>query len=141
MNRTDLSTIRPLAFRLRVILLGVWLLLGGWFLAGCVSKSTAQARERAAFLAGQQQAAMMARQTQLQGPTVTVIGEVRNAQIRWTPDLTLAKAVVAADYFGRTDPTAILLQREGKETSYEPKTLLSGQDVPLEPNDVIVLRQ
>ena len=65
--------------------------------AGCVSKGEAEARARAAFLAGQQQAAQMTRQTQLQGgPTVTVIGEVRNSLLRWTADLTLARAVIAA---------------------------------------------
>ena len=111
------------------------------FLAGCVSKKTAEARARAAFLAGQQQqSALMARQTPLQGPTVTVLGEVRNALVPWAIDLTLAKAVIAADYYGRIDPTAIVIRRDGKEISYEPRMLLSGQDVPLEPNDVIELR-
>ena len=50
-------------------------------LAACVSKTKAQSEARAAFIAGQQQAAMMARQSQIQGPTVTVIGEVRNALV------------------------------------------------------------
>jgi hypothetical protein len=106
----------------------------------CVSKSTAEARTRAAFLAGQQQAAQMAHQTQIQGPTVTLIGEVRNPTVRWTTDLTLAKAVVAAEYYGSADPTEIVIQRAGQEIHYEPKKLLSGQDVQLEPNDVILLR-
>lgn len=83
----------------------------------------------------------MARQTQLQGPTVTVVGEVRNAMVRWTIDLTLAKAVIGADYYGRTDPTEIVIQRAGQEIRYDPKTLLNGTDVQLEPNDVIVLKQ
>ena len=124
---------RSLADLLLVVALG--------FPMGCVSKKTAEARARAAFLAGQQQqSAMVARQTQLRGPTVTVLGEVRNALVPWTIDLTLAKAVIAADYYGRVDPTAIVIQRDGKEISYEPKMLLSGQDVPLQPNDVIELR-
>ena len=115
----------------------LWLCL----LTGCVSKSTAEARARAAFFAGQQQeAAILARQPQIQGPTVTVLGEVRNARVPWTVDLTLAKAVVAADYYGRIDPTVIVIQREGKEIPYDPKTLLNGQDVLLQPNDVIELR-
>jgi hypothetical protein len=109
-------------------------------LAGCVSKSTAEARARAAFLAGQQQAAMMARQAQIQGPTVTVIGEVRNPMVAWTTDLTLAKAVIAADYYGQGDPAEIVIQRNGQEMKYDPKTLLSGADVQLEPNDVVLLR-
>jgi len=109
-------------------------------LSACVSKGKADANARAAFLAGQQQAAVMTRQMQLQGPTVTVLGEVQNSLIRWTSDLTLAKAVIAAAYYGRTDPADIVIQREGKETHYDPKALLGGQDVQLEPNDVVELR-
>src|SRR5579883_799514 len=104
---------------------------------GCVSKKKADARAREAFLAGQRQAAMSNRQAQLQGPTVTVLGEVRNALVRWTLDLTLAKALVQAEYYGKTDPTQIVIQRDGKEIVYDPKKLLDGDDVPLQPNDVI----
>jgi hypothetical protein len=108
-------------------------------LTSCVSKSKAEAQARAAFLAGQQQGTMMNRQKQLQGPTVTVLGEVRNALVTWTADLTLAKAVVAAQYYGRTDPARITIQREGKEIHCDPRDLLGGKDVQLEPNDVIEL--
>jgi hypothetical protein len=109
------------------------------FSAGCVSKHKAQDQARAAFFAGQQQAVMQALQKELHGPTVTVLGEVRNAQVRWTADLTLAKAVVAAEYYGKTDPTEIVIQREGQEIRYDPKKLLGGEDVQLQPNDVIEL--
>ena len=109
-------------------------------LTACISKTNADARARAAFLAGQQQAAQRARQTQIQGPTVTLVGEVRNPMVRWTADLTLAKAVVAAEYYGSVDPTEIVIQREGQENRYDPKNLLGGQDVQLEPNDVILLQ-
>ena len=49
-------------------------------LGGCVSKSKADARARAAYLAGQQEAAarIQQAQTQGQGPCVTVNGAVRN---------------------------------------------------------------
>src|SRR5260221_8055173 len=83
---------------------GIVILLWSVALTSCVSKSKADARARAAFFAGQQQAAQVARQTQLQGPTVTVVGEVRNAMVRWTVDLTLAKALIAANYYGNPDP-------------------------------------
>jgi len=119
----------------------VAVIVAATLLTGCVSKGTADARARAAFLAGQQQAAAVAHQTQLQGPTVTVVGEVRNSLIRWTVDLTLAKAVVAAGFYGRTDPTEITIQRDGKEIQTDPKRLLSGEDLLLQPNDVVLLRQ
>jgi len=124
---------------MRIALLALVLLPTSVLLAGCVSKHKADERARAAFFAGQQQATTMARQNQLTGPTVTILGEVRNAQIRWTADLTLAKAVIAADYYGRIDPTEIVIQREGKEIRCDPKKLLSGEDVQLEPNDVITM--
>ena len=67
------------------------LLLAATF-SGCVSKSKADAKARAAFLAGQQQAVMRVQQaqTQGQGPSVTVNGEVRNHVVPWTEGLTLA---------------------------------------------------
>jgi hypothetical protein len=109
-------------------------------LAGCVSKTKADARARAAFFAGQQQqAAMQARQNQIQGPAVTLLGEVRTAQLPWTPELTLAKALVAAEYYGKVDPSVILIQREGKRIQWDPKKLLGGEDIQLQPGDVIEL--
>lgn len=120
--------------------LAVGLVCAGLALVGCVSKKQADARARAAFVAGQQQAAVMSRQSQLQGPTVTVVGPVRNPLVPWTTELTLAKAVIAANYYGPQDPTEILIQRSGQELRYDPKQILSGTDVQLEPNDVIVLK-
>ena len=106
--------------------------------SGCVSKATAQAQARAAYLQGQQQA--LERQTQPRGPTVTFIGEVRNQLVPWTADLTLARAIVAADYYGSTDPGTIILIRDGQQTVYDPRKLLQGSDVLLEPRDVVEIR-
>jgi len=108
--------------------------------SGCVSKATAQAQARAAYLQGQQQALERMQQTQAHGPTVTFIGEVRNQLIPWTADLTLARAIVAADYYGSTDPRTIILIRAGQQTVYDPKKLLQGSDVLLEPKDVVEIR-
>jgi hypothetical protein len=110
-------------------------------LAGCVSKSTADARARAAFLAGQQQAGarMQQLQTLPQGPSVIVNGEVRNHIVPWTEGMTLASALVAADYYGATDPSLIYLVHNGKARILEPKQLLSGADVPLQAGDTVEL--
>ena len=107
---------------------------------GCVSKATAQAQARAAYLQGQQQALERMQQTQARGPTVTFIGEVRNQLIPWTADLTLARAIVAADYYGPSDPSTIVVIRDGQQTAYDPKKLLQGNDVLLEPRDVVEIR-
>jgi hypothetical protein len=116
------------------------LLLAATF-GGCVSKSKADAKARAAYLAGQQQAIMRVQQaqTQGQGPSVTVNGEVRNHVVPWTEGLTLAKALVAADYLGAADPGQILIVHNGRATRVEPKQLLSGVDIPLQPGDIVQL--
>src|SRR2546423_989961 len=92
-------------------------------IAGCVSKNKADAQARSAFFAGQRQTLQMLQQSQLRGPSVTVVGEVSNPMIPWTADLTLAKAIVAANYRGTADPNEILIVRQGKGSSYDPKQL------------------
>jgi len=116
----------------------VWgMLLVAVALGGCVSKGKANAQARAAFMAGQQQA--MARMQQAQGPSVTINGEVRNHVVPWTEGLTLAKAVLAADYCGAKDPGQLLIVHNGIATHVDPKQLLSGVDIPLQPGDIVQL--
>jgi hypothetical protein len=107
-------------------------------LAGCVSKAKADERVRAAYLAGQQHAAT---QFQMRGPTVTVVGEVRNTLLPWTAGLTLAQAVLAAEYFGASDPSEIIVARGDERIRIDPRSLLGGEDIPLQPRDVIELRR
>lgn len=116
-------------------------------LTGCVSKATAKAQAREAFIAGQQQAMQQMRErelqersVQLQGPTVTVLGLVRNKIVPWAPGATLAKSLLAAQYYGPADPSEILIQREGQEIKISPSDLLNGKDIPIEPRDVIEIR-
>lgn len=121
-----------------LILLGAFAVFGG--LSGCVSKTAAQAQARAAFLAGQQQAMQTMIERQAEGPTVTFVGPVRNILVPWTANLTLAKAVVAADYFGKGDPHEIIICRSGQQIPVDPKQLLAGEDVPLMPRDVVEIK-
>jgi hypothetical protein len=116
------------------------LLLAATF-GGCVSKSKADAKARAAYIAGQQQALMRMQQaqTQGQGPCVTVNGEVRNHVVPWTEGMTLAKALVAADYLGAADPGQIFIVHNGIAIRVEPRQLLSGVDIPLQPGDIVQL--
>ena len=79
--------------------LSVGSLLLAFILTGCVSKSQANAQAHAAYLEGQRQA--MAQK--IQGPTVYIVGNVKNPFVPWTADLTLTKAVIAADYLGLED--------------------------------------
>src|SRR4051812_35715807 len=78
--------------------------------AGCTTKSKSNARFQAAWVAGRQQG--MA--AQAQGPTVQVVGDVKSHVIPWTDELTLAKALVAAEYQGFGDPSSINVVRNGQ---------------------------
>lgn len=118
----------------------VWSACSLALLCGCVTKSAAEAQARAAFLAGQQQALERMQQTQNLGPTVTFLGDVRNRVVPWTADLTLAKAIIAAEYLGSVDPKAIVVLRDNHEIQVDPGQLLSGNDMLLQPRDIIELR-
>ena len=103
--------------------------------AGCTTKSKANAHARAAFMAGQNSAS----RSTPQGLTVTVIGPVRNQVILWTEDLTLAKAIVAAEYQEQRNPREILIRRGGEDFRVSPNTLLKGDDISLQPRDEIII--
>ena len=106
-------------------------------LAGCTTKSSARSQARAAYAAGQQQALERVLQSR---NSVTVIGTVRNPLVPWTEDLTLARALVAADYYARGNPREIIIVRNGQPLPVDPKRLLNGEDFPLEAGDVVNIR-
>lgn len=113
-------------------------------LAGCVTKSQADARARLAFLEGQNQALLRmqphAPPPRMSGPGVTFIGPVQNPAVPWRIGLTLAQAVVSAQYTGATDPSAIVIHRNGEDIPVNPKGLLNGEDFALQLGDVIEIK-
>jgi hypothetical protein len=119
---------------------GCFFIIVSGVLSGCVSKSQADAKAHQAFLAGQQQA-MMARAPQPNANTVTFVGPVRTPSLAWTAGLTLAKAIVNAGYQSPKDPKQIMIVRNGQAVPVDPKSLLSGEDVPLMAGDMIVLQE
>ena len=102
---------------------------------GCTTHSPSQADVRAAYLAGQRDAYAAMRRT-----SVAVIGQVQNPEVQWTDGLTLAQVIVAANYTGHGNPKEISLTRQGETTPIDPKDLLRGNDVPLQPGDTITIR-
>ena len=62
---------------------------------------------------------------------------MRNRVVPWTEGLTLARALVMADYCGAADPGQIIIVHNCIATQIEPKRLLSGEDIPLQPRDVV----
>ena len=105
----------------------------------CVSKTKAKVQAREAFVAGQQQA--LARLQQMQGPSVSFVGPVRNNVVPWTQDLTVARAIVAAGYVGARDPRTIIVVRNGQAFTIDPNQLLSGEDMPLESGDLVQISE
>src|SRR5512141_1374604 len=105
-------------------------------LLGCVSKAKARRDAQAAFMAGQQEAAHRAQLQTVQGPSITVNGPVNKPVLPWTEDMTLAKAIVAAEYTPPGEPAEIFLVRSGRAFRLDLQQLFSGRDVPLEPGDV-----
>ena len=118
-------------------------------LSGCITKERAEADSRAAFFAGQASAmGQMRLQTATPGApapansaVVTILGPVKNRTVPWTEDLTLVRALVAAEYIGSTELFSISVARGGKEIPVSPQRLLNGSIDPiLEAGDVISLR-
>jgi hypothetical protein len=107
-------------------------------LAGCTTKSTAQAKVQQAFLAGQNAALRQQQTAQFSG--VTVVGPVQNPQVPWVAGLTLAQAIATANYLDSHEPKTIIITRQGESAQLDAKVLLNGVAVPLEPGDVIELR-
>jgi hypothetical protein len=119
--------------------IAIWAILFGllanfW---GCASKENQRAEWQKAFLAGQQQAQQ---QAQAQQPSVTIRGPVKRPVVPWSEGLTLARALVLAEYYGFTDPRNILITRQGTVYQVSPRKLLNGlEDPELEAGDIIEL--
>lgn len=117
----------------------VWCLVMVLVGSGCVeTKSKAKAEARAAFISGQQQAEAA---MQSQEPSVWVVGNVKTPLVPWTQDLTLAKAILMAEYRGTGDPGQITVRRAGQAPIVvDPKKLLQGEDMPLQAGDRVEIR-
>ena len=72
--------------------------------------------------------------------SVTIVGPVRNPVLPWRLGLTLAQAIVDAGYASDTDPTDIVVVRSGRAVRVDPRQLLAGQDVTLQPGDVVQIK-
>jgi len=107
-------------------------------LGGCMTKSKANARARAAYAAGQQQA--LNQMTEARRINIRFIGPVRQPEVLWQDGLTLAQAIAAAGYTDARDPNVILIIRQRERVPVSPRDLLAGKDFPLEPGDTIELR-
>jgi hypothetical protein len=121
---------------MRIILVFSALLM----LAGCVSKSEAQRQAREAYLAGQNQALTAAAAAAKNSTApITIRGAVENDTIPWADDLTLAQALLAANYKPLGTPNRISIFRDGRTIPVNVRDFLQGNDIPLQPGDRIDL--
>jgi hypothetical protein len=105
-------------------------------LTGCTLKSTANEQVRLAYMAGQRDA-LAQMQGQSRGGSVTFVGPVNNRVVAWSQGFTLAKAIVDAGYNSQIDPLEIVIHRTNSVIQIDPKRLLSGDDFPLQPGDIV----
>jgi len=136
-------------------------------MGGCITKSAAKAQAQAAYQAGQNQALLQMQQQQQQqrangtmqtpqqqlgsnpatpaqqeqAPSVTVVGQVKKPVVPWTQELTVARAILASEYYAQAMPASIVLKRFGQEIRIDPKRLLNGEDFALQPGDILEIRQ
>mgnify|MGYP001171167289 FL=1 len=106
-------------------------------MASCTTRSAANKKASETFMQGQ-----IAAKSQSQQQIITVKGDVMNSVIPYTKDMTLAKALIAARWSGIRDPKYITITRG--EESYKIKAsdfFTAGEDLPLEPGDVIILER
>jgi len=101
---------------------------------GCVTKAQARRDAQAGYVAGQKSVLSQ------QPVGVSVIGPVLHPNVPWVVGLTLTQAIATAHYLDARDPKSITIIRQGEKASMDPKDLINGTVVPLEPGDVIEIR-
>jgi hypothetical protein len=105
---------------------GVLVLLVALALAGCITKQTIQLPAPSAD----------------QMAVVFVRGDVKNRAVPWDEEMTLSRAIVAAQYTGLWDPHAISIVRAGHTYKVSARDLLKQRDdPPLQPGDVVVIER
>jgi len=106
--------------------------------SGCVTRSQANAQAREAFLAGQRSAlALLAGE----GKAVMIEGPVASPRVPWVEGLTLAQAIATAQYTGRHNPRSITMTRQGETIIVNPRDLLRGQPILLQPGDTVKIQE
>jgi hypothetical protein len=118
---------------------------------GCAGKAKKQAEYRRAYSAGVQAAQAQMQQAQrpqsmsqplpsTTDPQVRILGSVRNPVLTWSEGLTLARALVLADYEKSTAPTIITIYRNNQPLEIDPQRVLQGEDCALFPGDIVYIQ-
>ncbi|MDB6053454.1 MAG: hypothetical protein JWN25_977 [Verrucomicrobiales bacterium] len=111
------------------------------FLApACTSRKKAQQQAMAAYVAGRRAA-----QVQASSETppidlrhqVAVVGNVQNHAIDWRAGLTVATAILTAQYVPETTPAEIRIYHRNRIVRFSGEELLAGRDEPVFTGDKI----
>jgi hypothetical protein len=107
--------------------------------AGCVSAGRAKREQAAAYEVGRQQAQQ---ERERQPPSVTFVGDIRQPTVPWIEGMTLAQALLAAQYSALWDPHRITIRRQGQAYAVHVRRFLAGEENPvLLPGDIIEIRR
>lgn len=105
-------------------------------LAGCETKKEARLQAHEAFMEGQMQAQQQMKKDL--PPQVVIEGPVNNHVVAWQDGLTVAKAIVTADYTGFMNPVLVRVVRNGQIVAeLRGIDLLHHQDEALQPGDIV----
>ena len=119
---------------------------------GCASrKARKQAQMGRAYAAGVQAARTQMQQAQTPqpmsqpvpsttDPQVRILGSVKNPVLTWSEGLTLARALVLAEYEKSSVPTVITIFRNNQPLQIDPQQVLQGADYPLFPGDIVYIQ-
>jgi hypothetical protein len=116
---------------------------------GCAShKNKNDDQLRRAYAAGAAAAQMQMQQHQMQQPVippsgdpqVRILGPVKNSVLVWSEGLSLARALVLAEYQRNSAPSSITIYRNNQPLQIDPQAVLNGADFPLFPGDIVYLQ-
>jgi hypothetical protein len=117
--------------------------------SGCAHhKEKTDEQIRRAYAAGAAGARMQMQQNQTQqpmlppsgDPQVRILGPVRNPVLVWSDGLSLARALVLAEYQRNNPPTSITIYRNNQPLQIDPQAVLNGADYPLFPGDIVYIQ-
>jgi len=116
---------------------------------GCAShKKKNDEQLRRAYVAGAAAARMQMQENQTPQPVlppagdpqVRILGSVRNPVIIWSDGLSLARALVLAEYQRNSTPASITIYRNNQPLQIDPQAVLNGADYPLFPGDIVYIQ-
>ena len=120
-----------------VYLVGTLALLISLLFCGCVTEAQANARAKAAYLAGQKAAFDSIGGV---GRGVTIVGAVDHPNVPWVEGLTLAQAIATANYTSHPNPKTITITPPGRGNQCRSEGFDWRHVVSLQPGDKITIQ-